>query len=80
MTSYMNTSINASSASLAGKRALVTGASSGLGAHFAQLLASQGADVVLVARRVEALDTVAEKVRAHGHSVTTIVLDVTDSA
>ena len=65
---------------LLGKRALVTGASSGLGAHFAQLLASQGADVVLLARRLEALDVVAEKVRVHGHSVTTIALDVTDSA
>ncbi|MDO9279848.1 MAG: glucose 1-dehydrogenase [Polaromonas sp.] len=65
---------------LLGKRALVTGASSGLGAHFAQLLASQGADVVLVARRVEALDAVADKVRRHGHAVVTIALDVTDSA
>jgi NAD(P)-dependent dehydrogenase (short-subunit alcohol dehydrogenase family) len=65
---------------LLGKRALITGASSGLGAHFAQLLASQGADVVLVARRVEALDVVADKVRAHGHLVSVIALDVTDSA
>ena len=67
-------------ASLSGKRALITGASSGLGAHFVQLLASHGADVVLVARRVEALETVAEKVRLHGHSVATIALDVNDSA
>ena len=66
--------------SLETKRALITGASSGLGAHFAHLLASQGADVVLVARRVGALDAVAEKVRSHGHSVVTIAIDVTDSA
>jgi len=65
---------------LLGKRALVTGASGGLGAHFAQLLANQGADVVLVARRLDALDAVAEKVRSHGHAVQTIALDVTDSA
>lgn len=69
-----------SSTQLLAKRALITGASSGLGAHFAQLLASQGADVVLVARRVGALDAVADKVRSHGHSVVTIALDVTDSA
>jgi NAD(P)-dependent dehydrogenase (short-subunit alcohol dehydrogenase family) len=68
------------SVSLSGKRALITGASSGLGAYFAQLLANQGADVVLVARRVEALESVADKVRTFGHSVTTIALDVTDSA
>lgn len=65
---------------LLGKRALVTGASSGLGAHFAQLLASQGADVVLLARRLQALDAVAEKARTHGHSVEAIALDVTDSS
>jgi len=68
------------SVSLLGKRALVTGASSGLGAHFAQLLASQGADLVLVARRVEALENVAAKVRSHGHFVETIALDVNDIA
>jgi NAD(P)-dependent dehydrogenase (short-subunit alcohol dehydrogenase family) len=66
------------SLSLSGKRALVTGASSGLGAHFAQLLASHGADVVLLARRVEALEAVADKVRAHGHSVEALALDIND--
>jgi NAD(P)-dependent dehydrogenase (short-subunit alcohol dehydrogenase family) len=45
--------------SLAGKTALVTGASSGLGAHFARTLASAGARVVLAARRVDALGQVA---------------------
>jgi NAD(P)-dependent dehydrogenase (short-subunit alcohol dehydrogenase family) len=45
---------------LTGKTALVTGASSGLGVTFAQALAQQGANVVLAARRVEQLKTVAE--------------------
>jgi NAD(P)-dependent dehydrogenase (short-subunit alcohol dehydrogenase family) len=65
---------------LHGKRALVTGASSGLGAHFAVLLASRGADVVLAARRRQALDDVAAKAAEHGGSVATLTLDVTDSA
>ncbi len=68
------------STQLLGKSALITGASSGLGAHFAQLLASQGADVVLIARRLDALAEVAEKVRTHGHAVKTIAFDVTNSA
>ena len=41
---------------LAGKSALVTGASSGLGRHFAQLLAAHGARVVAAARRKDELD------------------------
>jgi NAD(P)-dependent dehydrogenase (short-subunit alcohol dehydrogenase family) len=64
---------------LAGKRALVTGASSGLGAHFAGVLAAHGADVVLAARRPEALEAVAAAVRAYGTAVTTVALDVTDA-
>ncbi len=66
-------------AQLSGKRALVTGASSGLGAHFAELLAAHGAEVVLAARRIEALDAVARKVGSHAQP-STVTLDVNDSA
>lgn len=57
---------------LDGRTALVTGASSGLGAHFAQLLASHGVTVTAAARRVEAL-------AALGAGVEPLALDVTDS-
>ena len=67
------------SAQLSGKRALVTGASSGLGAHFAELLAAHGADVVIAARRVDALESLARKLKAYG-AVHCLALDVTDSA
>lgn len=52
--------------SLAGKVAVVTGASSGLGAGFAEALGAAGADVVLAARRVDLLDEVAGRVEKHG--------------
>ena len=45
---------------LHGRVAVVTGASSGLGRQFARALAGQGADVVVLARRVEKLEAVAE--------------------
>lgn len=64
---------------LRGKRALVTGASSGLGAHFAQRLAAQGAEVVLAARRVEALRDVARQLEPYGRAQC-VALDVTDAA
>lgn len=65
--------------SLAGKRALVTGASSGLGAHFAMLLAAQGAEIVIAARRMDSLSDVARRVEEHG-LVRCLPLDVTDAA
>jgi NAD(P)-dependent dehydrogenase (short-subunit alcohol dehydrogenase family) len=61
---------------LDGKRALVTGASSGFGAHFAQLLASAGAEVVLAARRTDKLQSLADSLRAQGGAVSEVALDV----
>ncbi len=61
---------------LSGKHVLVTGASSGLGRHFAGVLAAAGANVTLGARRAQALADTVESVgaeRAHG-----VVMDVTD--
>jgi NAD(P)-dependent dehydrogenase (short-subunit alcohol dehydrogenase family) len=65
---------------LAGKTAFITGASSGLGAHFATVLAGAGANVILAARRLGALEEVADKARAHHVDVRTVQLDVTDPA
>lgn len=62
--------------SMAGKTVLVTGASSGFGAHFAEVLAAAGADLVLSARRVEKLEQTAEKVRAMGRRATVVPMDV----
>lgn len=61
---------------LSGKTALVTGASSGFGAHFAKLLAREGAQVIAAARREDALSRVADEIRATGGSVTVAKLDV----
>ena len=65
---------------LKGHTALVTGASSGLGAHFAATLAHAGAHVILGARREDALKIVADGIRSGGGDCNTIALDVTDSA
>lgn len=64
--------------SLVGKTALVTGASSGLGAHFAAVLAAAGADLVLAARRTDKLDAVAAQARALGRQVSVVQMDVAD--
>lgn len=61
---------------LDGKRVLVTGASSGFGAHFAQLLASAGAEVVLAARRTDKLQSLADSLRAQGAKVSAVAMDV----
>lgn len=65
-------------ANLSGKRALITGASSGLGAHFARVLASAGAHVIVAARREDRLDSVLEEIRAAGGAAEMVKLDVRD--
>lgn len=66
--------------SLAGKRVLITGASSGFGAHFAAVLATAGADLVLAARRTEKLEQTAKAVRELGRDAVVITMDVSDHA
>ncbi len=66
------------SISLEGKCALVTGASSGLGRHFALVLARAGAKVAIAARRVERLEALAAEIRDAGGTAAVIALDVTD--
>ncbi|GFE82530.1 3-oxoacyl-ACP reductase [Steroidobacter agaridevorans] len=67
-------------ADLTGKTALVTGASSGLGAHFAKVLAGAGAEVILAARRESAALEVRQAIATAGGQARTLCLDVTDSA
>jgi NAD(P)-dependent dehydrogenase (short-subunit alcohol dehydrogenase family) len=66
-------------ADLAGKTAFVTGASSGLGRHFAHVLARSGAKVALAARRIETLREVADEIGSEGGYALPVVMDVLDS-
>jgi len=66
------------SKSLAGKLALVTGASRGIGAATAEALAREGAHVILVARTAKALEEVEDRIHAAGGSATIAPLDLTD--
>ena len=63
---------------LSGRVALVTGASSGLGAQFARTLATAGAAVVLAGRRVERLKSLRAEIEAEGGDAHVVALDVTD--
>ena len=62
------------------RHALVTGASSGLGRHFAGVLATGGARVSVTARREMALATTVESIRASGGHAHAVRMDVTDAA
>ena len=64
--------------SLTGKVALVTGASSGLGRHFAGVLAEAGAQVVAGARRLERLSDVVTSIESSGGRAVATQLDVSD--
>lgn len=63
---------------LAGKRILLTGASSGIGEAAAELLAGKGATVVAVARRQDLLDALAQRITAAGGSALALPCDVSD--
>lgn len=65
---------------LEGQRVLITGASSGFGAHFAEVLAEAGADLVLAARRVGKLEETAGRIRKLGRKADVIPMDVADFA
>lgn len=62
--------------SLTGKRVLVTGASSGLGRHFARTLAKAGAHVAVGARRTDRLQALVEEIRSDGGEAIALTLDV----
>ena len=65
---------------LDGRKAIVTGAAKGMGAAITTTLAREGADIVLTARDVPALEPVAEEVRTLGRAAHVVACDVTDAA
>jgi len=63
-----------------GRTALIAGASSGIGAHFARVLAKAGARVVLGARRIDRCEALAREIAGTGGEALAVSLDVTDEA
>lgn len=64
---------------LDGKAALITGASGGLGSHFARTLAAAGAQTILAARRLDRLEELNSDIEASGGKAHVVALDITDS-
>jgi len=69
--------VAAPSFEMTGVNALITGASSGLGAHFARTLAAAGAKVVVAARRTDRLAELAKAIEGEGGRAVPVALDVT---
>ncbi|MCI4645807.1 MAG: glucose 1-dehydrogenase [Hyphomonadaceae bacterium] len=67
-------------ADLKGKTALVTGASSGFGAHFSKVLAANGATVIAAARREDRLQALVKDIEGAGGRAAALALDVSDTA
>ena len=65
--------------SLEGRVALVTGASGGLGAHFAATLAAHGAEVAACARRLDPMRELAGRAATAGDTIEPFAMDVTDA-
>jgi NADP-dependent 3-hydroxy acid dehydrogenase YdfG len=65
---------------LNGRTCLITGASSGLGAHFARRFVGAGGRVVLTARRRERIEALAEELRSGGSAAVAVSMEVTDEA
>ncbi|GAB2485463.1 SDR family NAD(P)-dependent oxidoreductase [Jatrophihabitans fulvus] len=63
---------------LSGRKAIVTGASRGIGRAIAETLAAEGVDLALCARGVESLEEFAETLRGQGRTVVTAGVDVAD--
>jgi len=61
-----------------GTTAVITGASRGIGAAFADILSSWGANLVLTARTTDDLTSVAKRAQVHGHSVDVVTMDLRD--
>jgi NADP-dependent 3-hydroxy acid dehydrogenase YdfG len=64
---------------LAGRVAVITGASSGLGEAAAELLAERGAKVAVLARRADRLEAVVERIEKNGGTALAVAVDVTDA-
>jgi NAD(P)-dependent dehydrogenase (short-subunit alcohol dehydrogenase family) len=65
---------------LTGHTVLVTGASSGIGKHFAKVCASHGASVVIAARRKDKLEETAAEIAASGRNAVVVEMDVANAA